>query len=314
MTSTETLDHSEREGPTTVPCARHSKVQTALRCSRCETPICPKCMVQTPVGLRCPDCAKHPHPTVQPPPDAAPDPVAETLFCANHAKTPTNLRCSRCGKPICLKCSVETPVGLRCAECASVAHPTIMEPPAPPAEPSASAVRCANHRDVATNITCGRCGKPICPRCVVQTPVGGRCQECAQLRPPPLMQVGSGLLLRAAGGGVLVAILGGLAAGLFRIGFLLILLAAGYVTGEAVSRLARRRMATSLAVLAPIALLVGFGVGLTLPATIAALATGGGPQVALLLLLSGVLAPLGQGLWGLLFYGLAIAIAVNRVR
>ena len=40
-----------------VPCARHPKIQTRLRCSRCGTPICPQCAVRTPVGLRCPDCA-----------------------------------------------------------------------------------------------------------------------------------------------------------------------------------------------------------------------------------------------------------------
>jgi hypothetical protein len=33
-------------------------VETGLRCSRCETPICPKCLVQTPVGARCKDCAR----------------------------------------------------------------------------------------------------------------------------------------------------------------------------------------------------------------------------------------------------------------
>jgi hypothetical protein len=37
-------------------CATHPTVQTALRCSRCEKPICPRCMVQTPVGARCRDC------------------------------------------------------------------------------------------------------------------------------------------------------------------------------------------------------------------------------------------------------------------
>ena len=40
-----------------VPCARHPKTQTRLRCSRCGTPICPQCAVRTPVGLRCPECA-----------------------------------------------------------------------------------------------------------------------------------------------------------------------------------------------------------------------------------------------------------------
>ncbi len=45
-------------GATIVQCARDPEVQTALRCSRCDTPICPKCMIQTPVGARCRDCAR----------------------------------------------------------------------------------------------------------------------------------------------------------------------------------------------------------------------------------------------------------------
>jgi hypothetical protein len=32
-------------------------VETGLRCGRCETPICPKCVVFTDVGARCPACA-----------------------------------------------------------------------------------------------------------------------------------------------------------------------------------------------------------------------------------------------------------------
>ena len=39
-------------------CARHPDVETHLRCSKCDTNICPKCMVHTPVGARCPDCAQ----------------------------------------------------------------------------------------------------------------------------------------------------------------------------------------------------------------------------------------------------------------
>jgi hypothetical protein len=38
-------------------CARHPQVETYLRCGRCDTPICPRCLVQTPVGARCRDCA-----------------------------------------------------------------------------------------------------------------------------------------------------------------------------------------------------------------------------------------------------------------
>ncbi len=41
----------------------------------------------------------------------------EVLFCANHPSRETNLRCNRCGKPICSSCARLTPVGYRCPEC-----------------------------------------------------------------------------------------------------------------------------------------------------------------------------------------------------
>lgn len=44
-------------------------------------------------------------------------PVYETLYCANHPKRETTLRCNRCDKPICADCAVLTPTGYRCKEC-----------------------------------------------------------------------------------------------------------------------------------------------------------------------------------------------------
>jgi hypothetical protein len=38
-------------------CLRHPDVTSNLRCGRCDDLICPQCMVQSPVGARCPDCA-----------------------------------------------------------------------------------------------------------------------------------------------------------------------------------------------------------------------------------------------------------------
>lgn len=48
------------------------------------------------------------------------DVTAETFYCANHPQTPTQLRCNKCGKPVCAKCVVRTPVGYRCKECLRV--------------------------------------------------------------------------------------------------------------------------------------------------------------------------------------------------
>ena len=38
-------------------CAFHPKVETLLRCSKCEKPICSRCAILTPVGSRCRECA-----------------------------------------------------------------------------------------------------------------------------------------------------------------------------------------------------------------------------------------------------------------
>ncbi len=39
-------------------CTRHPKNETNIRCGRCEEAICPDCLVHSPVGMRCPDCAR----------------------------------------------------------------------------------------------------------------------------------------------------------------------------------------------------------------------------------------------------------------
>jgi hypothetical protein len=41
-------------------CVRHPKVDTAISCAECGDPICPDCMVQGPVGIKCPTCARLP--------------------------------------------------------------------------------------------------------------------------------------------------------------------------------------------------------------------------------------------------------------
>jgi len=43
--------------------------------------------------------------------------ITEKTYCANHPKVETLLRCNRCGKFICMKCSELTSVGYRCTEC-----------------------------------------------------------------------------------------------------------------------------------------------------------------------------------------------------
>jgi len=44
--------------PTTPTCYRHPGRETYLSCSDCGKPICADCSIDTPVGQKCPDCAK----------------------------------------------------------------------------------------------------------------------------------------------------------------------------------------------------------------------------------------------------------------
>jgi hypothetical protein len=45
--------------PAPTACAQHPDVQTRLRCSSCDTPICPDCGQEAAVGYKCPACARH---------------------------------------------------------------------------------------------------------------------------------------------------------------------------------------------------------------------------------------------------------------
>ena len=39
-------------------CIDHPHRETVLRCNRCAAPVCPDCVVRTPVGFRCKECIK----------------------------------------------------------------------------------------------------------------------------------------------------------------------------------------------------------------------------------------------------------------
>ena len=136
-------------------------------------------------------------------------------------------------------------------------------------------MRCATHPEVETNLRCGKCGKPICPKCLVQTPVGARCPNCAKLYKLPTYQVSTKHYLRAAGTGlgmaIVCGIVWGLIGGVARFGYLnlivnlIVAAGAGYAIGEVISRSVNRKRGTSLAVIAGIALVISYLVGMFFP-------------------------------------------------
>lgn len=46
------------QAPAASVCVNHPRRETALRCGKCDSYICTKCMVQTPVGVRCRTCSR----------------------------------------------------------------------------------------------------------------------------------------------------------------------------------------------------------------------------------------------------------------
>src|SRR3989337_4367586 len=116
-------------------------------------------------------------------------------------------------------------------------------------------MQCARHHKVETELTCGRCETPICPRCAFFRDGGARCPTCAPARKLPQFEVGFVYLLRGAAaalgtGAALGAVWGALLPG--GIGFLGLFLAAflGYAIAEAVSVVTNRKAGTTLQVIA----------------------------------------------------------------
>jgi hypothetical protein len=125
-------------------------------------------------------------------------------------------------------------------------------------------MQCATHPSVETELACGKCGKPICPRCLVHTPVGARCRECANLRRLPQYNISAPYLARAAGASALAGAVLGVLWGVvlpWGIGLyfgVIVGLGLGYLVGEAVSIATNRKSGTPLQVIAGLGIILAF--------------------------------------------------------
>lgn len=120
-------------------------------------------------------------------------------------------------------------------------------------------MRCARHPDIETDLRCGKCEQPICPKCLVQTPVGARCPQCAALKKLPVFEVSRIFYIRATVAGLLsAAVLGCVWPYIPLSGFLLffIALAVGYVIGEAISLSVNRKRGPGLQAIAGVSVFV----------------------------------------------------------
>ena len=155
---------------------------------------------------------------------------------------------------------------------------------------------CPKHPGTATSLRCGKCDRPVCPQCMVHTPVGVRCQDCAQMRRLPTFEVSGSYLARGivaslaigTGGGLVLVFLTYL--GLFALPFLFISAVAGlgYLIGEGTSIATNRKRGRPLQFAAAAGVLVAYAI------TVVAIG--------------------GIGLYDLLGLAIGVAIAVGRLR
>lgn len=161
-------------------------------------------------------------------------------------------------------------------------------------------MKCACRSGIETNLSCSKCGRPICPKCLVQTPVGARCPSCANVHKLPTYSVPARYYLRASGAGLGVAVVGGFIWGLIEawVPFfslnLILAPAFGYAISEVVSLASNRKRGIGLAVVAGIALVVSY----------------------LVAMLAGIFLPWGFHfhLLDLLAIALGVVVAVARLR
>lgn len=96
--------------------------------------------------------------------------------------------------------------------------------------------RCSYHPDVETELSCTECGKPICPKEMVLTPVGYKCPEHARAARGQYTYVKPHQLLRSILVGIAVGAVGGLFLGFVGFGGILLGVLWGSLTAEAVRR------------------------------------------------------------------------------
>ena len=160
---------------------------------------------------------------------------------------------------------------------------------------------CKRHPSAESNVACGRCGDPICPRCLVHAHVGIRCPDCGKSRPTPPFDVTGMFLARAIGAGAAVALICGIAFAVVTyiayenlpytfsrfVGPLLVA-TLGYLIGVAVTLATNRKRGTKLKLVAGLSTLLGF--------TIMVFVTGGATL----------------NMFGLVAAAVAFYIAINR--
>lgn len=120
--------------------------------------------------------------------------------------------------------------------------------------------RCARHKNVQTRLRCGRCEKPICPKCTVMAPTGARCRDCVSNRTAHMYQVEPRHLAMAFAASVVAGAIGPAAialAGSLWIWALLYAPALGPLLGRLVTTITKGKRGPKVASAVTVGLIVG---------------------------------------------------------
>lgn len=123
-------------------------------------------------------------------------------------------------------------------------------------EQTQSVIHCARHPREETAISCASCGTPICPRCMVSTPVGMKCPDCGKVKNSVLFKVSPGRLALAG----ITAVAAGMAAALIgKIGCFVIFLSIpyGYFAGSMILKASGMKRGLKLEIIAGAAMIIG---------------------------------------------------------
>ncbi len=125
---------------------------------------------------------------------------------------------------------------------------------------------CATHSEAQTSLRCSKCGILICPKCMVQTPVGARCRNCARVRRIPTYNVPLLFYFRGLGAGLgagaLISFLWFVIDRFIPFFYLDLILAGafGYAIGELISLAANRKRGRGLMIIGGACFALAYGI------------------------------------------------------
>ncbi len=120
---------------------------------------------------------------------------------------------------------------------------------------------CLRHPDTESNLRCSKCDSYICPRCLVMTPVGARCPDCAHVQALPQFEVKPIEYARGTGAAAGVALVAGAIWAILPFGNFLGFLfgiGAGFAISEGMNAATNRRQSTGLKIIAACGVVLTF--------------------------------------------------------